>query len=231
MRIIILGNGLVGSAIALDLAQVSQWQITVVDISESALNKLSPYPEITKICADLNRPEILKEMIKDYDLVIGALPGFMGFETLKTVIEARKNIVDISFFPENPFELDALAKKNQVMAIVDCGVAPGCSNLILGQVYSLLDETTSFLCYVGGLPVIREWPYEYKVVFSPYDVLEEYTRPARYIERKAMVVQPALSDAEYLFFPEVGTLEAFNSDGLRTLIDTMPIPNMKEKKM
>ncbi len=231
MRIIILGNGLVGSAIAIDLARETQLKITVGDISESALNKLNAYPGITKICADLNRPEILREMIKEYDLVIGALPGFMGFEAMKTVIEARKNIVDISFFPENPFELDALAKKNQVMAIVDCGVAPGCSNLILGQVYSILDETTSFLCYVGGLPVIREWPYEYKVVFSPYDVLEEYTRPARYIERKEMVVQPALSDAEHLFFSEVGTLEAFNSDGLRTLIDTLPIPNMKEKTL
>ncbi|MBN2093043.1 saccharopine dehydrogenase NADP-binding domain-containing protein [candidate division KSB1 bacterium] len=231
MRIIVLGNGLVGSAIAIDLAQESQFKITVVDISESALNKLNSFPAITKICIDLNRPEILKELIKDYDLVIGALPGFMGFKTMRTVIEAGKNMVDISFFPENPFELDALAKTNQVMAIVDCGVAPGCSNLFLGQVYAMLDETTSFLCYVGGLPTVREWPYEYKVVFSPYDVLEEYTRPARYIERQEMVVQPALSDAEHLFFPEVGTLEAFNSDGLRTLIDTLPIPNMKEKTL
>ncbi len=231
MRIIVLGNGLVGNAIAIDLAHESQFKVTVVDVSEPALEKLSTSSHITKICADLSHPDILKELIKDYDLVIGALPGYMGFATMKTVIEAGKNMVDISFFPENPFELDALAKANQVMAIVDCGVAPGCSNLFLGQVYSILDKTTSFLCYVGGLPAVREWPYEYKVVFSPYDVLEEYTRPARYIERGEMIVQPALSDAELLFFPQVGTLEAFNSDGLRTLVDTMKIPNMKEKTM
>lgn len=231
MKIIILGNGLVGNAIAIDLANESRFKVTVVDVSELALEKLDSFPRITKICADLSRSDILKELIKDYDLVIGALPGYLGFETMKTVIEAKKNIVDISFFPENPFDLDVLAKANQVMAIVDCGVAPGCSNLFLGHVYSILDETTSFLCYVGGLPAIREWPYEYKIVFSPYDVLEEYTRPARFIEKSEIIVQPALSDVELLFFPGIGTLEAFNSDGLRTLVNTLKILNMKEKTL
>jgi len=43
---------------------------------------------------------------------------------LKSVIEAKKNIVDISFFGEDPFALDELAKRNFVTAVVDCGVAP-----------------------------------------------------------------------------------------------------------
>jgi len=43
-----------------------------------------------------------------------------------------KNIVDISFFPEDPFELDKLAKENNVTAVVDCGVSPGMGNVILG---------------------------------------------------------------------------------------------------
>jgi saccharopine dehydrogenase-like NADP-dependent oxidoreductase len=69
------------------------------------------------------------------------------------------------------------------------------------------------------------------VVFSPVDVIEEYTRPARYIENGAPVVRPALSDVELLDFEGVGTLEAFNTDGLRTLADTIPLPDMKEKTM
>ena len=125
--------------------------------------------------------------------------------------------MDIAFFPEDPFQLDELAKENGVIAVMDCGVAPGMSNVFVGYVDHLLDETDSVLIYVGGLPEIREWPYDYKAVFSPVDVIEEYVRPARYIENGKLVVRPALTDAELLNFPGVGTLEAFNSDGLRTL--------------
>jgi saccharopine dehydrogenase-like NADP-dependent oxidoreductase len=155
----------------------------------------------------------------------------MGFDALKNIIKAGKNVVDISFFPENPFSLDSSAKKNNVTAIVDCGVAPGCSNMLISHACSKMEKTNSCLCYVGGLPKARNWPYEYKAVFSPIDVLEEYVRPARYVENGKLVVKEALSEPELMDFPQVGTLEAFNTDGLRTLIDTMDVPNMKEKTL
>jgi len=150
---------------------------------------------------------------------------------LKGIIEAEKNVVDIAFFPEDPFILDQAAKQRGVTAIVDCGVAPGMSNLLTGYAASLLDETFSVLIYVGGLSQVRQWPYDYKAVFSSIDVIEEYTHPARYVENGKEVVRPALSDPEFIYFPGVGTLEAFNTDGLRTLIHTITAPNMKEKTM
>ena len=57
----------------------------------------------------------------------------MGFDTMKRVILAQKNIVDISFYPEDPFELDKLAKENNVIAVMDCGVAPGMGNIIFAH--------------------------------------------------------------------------------------------------
>jgi saccharopine dehydrogenase-like NADP-dependent oxidoreductase len=139
--------------------------------------------------------------------------------------------VDISFFPEDPFTLDALARERGVTAVMDCGLAPGLGNILMGRMNEELDEIDTFLCYVGGLPVVRRKPYEYGAVFSPIDVIEEYTRPARYIENGAEVVRTALSDIEEIFFDGVGTLEAFNTDGLRSLAETMSAPNMKEKTM
>jgi saccharopine dehydrogenase-like NADP-dependent oxidoreductase len=68
-------------------------------------------------------------------------------------------------------------------------------------------------------------------VFSPIDVIEEYTRPARYVENGQRVVREALSDPELLEFEGIGTLEAFNSDGLRSLAETIDAPNMKEKTL
>jgi saccharopine dehydrogenase-like NADP-dependent oxidoreductase len=110
-------------------------------------------------------------------------------------------------------------------------VAPGLSNLVVGYHAARLERLTRFVCYVGGLPEVRRWPFEYKAGFSPIDVLEEYTRPARLVERGEVVVRPALSEPELLDFPEIGTLEAFNTDGLRTVISTVRCPEMKEKTM
>ncbi len=155
----------------------------------------------------------------------------MGYKTLEAVIKAKKNIVDISFSPENILDFDQLAKENNVTAIVDCGVAPGMSNLILGY-YDQLMQIDNFECVVGGLPKIRTQPFEYKAPFSPIDVIEEYTRPARFTENRHLVTRPALSDAELIDFEKAGTLESFNTDGLRSLLFTMAhIPNLKEKTL
>ena len=231
MKIVVLGAGLVGLPMALDLANEKNFEVTIVDINPKSLDKAKTYKELKILQSDLSSAENVKEIIKPYDLVISAVPGFMGFQTLKTIIEAKKNVVDIAFFPENPFELNKLAQENNITAIVDCGVAPGMSHILTGYVNHLLDELTKVRIYVGGLPVVRTWPYEYKAVFSPIDVLEEYTRPSRLVENGKMVVKPALSENELLDFPGVGTLEAFNSDGLRTLVETIDAPDMAEKTL
>jgi saccharopine dehydrogenase-like NADP-dependent oxidoreductase len=173
----------------------------------------------------------LKATLQPFDLAVCAVPGFLGFKTLKTIIEAKKNVIDISFFPENSLDLDTLAKENNVTAIVDCGVAPGMDNVILGY-YNEQLELTDFECLVGGLPKVKKWPFCYKAPFSPVDVIEEYTRPARYVENGKEIVREPLTDCEYVDFENVGTLESFNSDGLRSIIYTMPhIKNMKEKTL
>ena len=104
------------------------------------------------------------------------------------------------------------------------------SNIILGY-HNEKMSVERFECYVGGLPVVRTLPYEYKTPFSPIDVIAEYTRPARIMENRELIVRPALSEVELVEFEGIGTLEAFNTDGLRTLLKTMPVPNMKEKTM
>ena len=226
-KIVVLGAGLVGGAMAIDLSR--DHDVTSVDINTEALERLKQQG-IRTVKADISQKNELKSLIKDSDLVVGAVPGFMGFETMKQVIEAGKNIVDISFYSEDPFELDELARKHGVVAVMDCGVAPGMGNIILGY-HDERMKIDEYECLVGGLPVQREWPYEYKAVFSPIDVIEEYTRPARFVVNGREVVREALSDTELLHFPGVGTLESWNSDGLRSLIKTMNIPNMIEKTL
>jgi len=226
-KIVILGAGRVGSAIAKDLCL--QFDVTAVDLDDSVLNRLNTTHAIKTFKADLTDINY-SELLSGSDLVISAVPGYLGYSTLKKIIEAKKNVVDISFFSEDPFALDELARNNKVQAIIDCGVAPGMGNIILGR-YNRMMTVDRYECLVGGLPVLREWPWQYKAVFSPIDVIEEYIRPARFVSGGKIITREALSDPEIIDFDEIGALESFNTDGLRTLIRTMKIPDMIEKTL
>jgi saccharopine dehydrogenase-like NADP-dependent oxidoreductase len=230
MKIAILGAGMVGSAMAKDLS--TDFDVCSFDINQEALNRLAASGfKIKTKQADLQDYEHYPEMLQEFDLVVCAVPGFMGFNTLKAIITAGKDCADISFFPENALDLDSLAKEKQVTVITDIGVAPGMSNLIIGY-YNQHITINSFEIYVGGLPKVRKKPFEYKAPFSPIDVIEEYTRPARLFENGRIVVKEALSEKEFIEFDELGTLEAFNTDGLRSLLFTMShIKDQKEKTL
>ena len=230
MNIAILGAGMVGRAMAWDLA--SAFPVTSIDVSEQNLAAvIQRNDSIRVIQADLQKFDQYQKLLAPFDIVITAVPGLMGFKTLEAVIECGKNVADISFFPEDVLQLDKSAKEKNVTVITDIGVAPGMSNLILGR-YNEEMNVTNFECYVGGLPKTRKKPFEYKAPFSPIDVIEEYTRPARLKENGHIVTRPALSEREYMDFEEIGTLEAVNTDGLRSLLFTMPhIPQLKEKTL
>lgn len=230
-KIVVLGAGRVGKVIASDLSH--DFDVTSADMSPEALAFLSSrYPVKTKV-TDLANRQAVAEAIEPADLVICAVPGFMGFNTLKTIIERGKNVVDISFFAEDAFKLDDLARSKNVIAAVDCGVAPGTPDYLAGQlVHQMQIEDFEFIC--GGLHFHRSGPEQYLPTFSPTDVWEEYTRPARYVRDGKLIVMPPLSEPELIDLHIGGhefTLEAFNTDGLRSLLTTMHgrIPNMREK--
>lgn len=230
MKIAILGAGMVGRTMALDLCK--KYEVTSFDVSEQSLAILAALNgNISTVKADLSDYAQYATWLAPFDYVITAVPGFMGYKTLEAVIRAGKNVADISFFSEDALALDALAKEHGVTAIVDCGVAPGMSNYIIGFHNSRM-TVDSFECMVGGLPVQRIKPFEYKAPFSPIDVIEEYTRPARLMENGRIVTKPALSEPELIDFPDAGTLESFNTDGLRSILFTMGhIPDMKERTL
>lgn len=105
MNVMILGAGLIGGPMAIDLAKDPIFSVTIVDKNKQCLDKIRDELKIKKMHLDATSEE-LKEELKNYDVVLNALPGFIGFKVLKSIIEAGKNVVDISFFPEDPFELD-----------------------------------------------------------------------------------------------------------------------------
>lgn len=228
-KLLLLGAGMVGRAIGVDLAR--DHHVHVADRDPEALAALADRTRITTEVADLDDPGVLARLCEPAELVVGAVPGFMGFRTVERVLGTGRDVVDISFFAEDCAGLEETARAHGAFAIVDVGLAPGLGNLALGH-HDATMEVEAFSCYVGGLPQVRTKPYEYKAPFSPIDVIEEYTRPARFREHGRDVTRPALSEPEFVEFREVGTLEAFNTDGLRSLLRTMAhVPSLKEKTL
>lgn len=228
-KIIVFGAGYVGGAIAADLVK-SGHDILVVDNNRFALEKLKP-KGMQVLEADFLDFPAYSGHLEATDLVVGASPGRFGYNLMKGVIKAGKDMVDISFSPEDSLQLDSFAREKGVILVTDIGVAPGMCNVILGY-HNARMEVNRYRCLVGGLPKKREWPLEYKASWSPRDVIEEYTRPARLKENGRIVVKEALSDLQLINLDPVGSLEEWNSDGLRSLLDTMPhIPNMVEKTL
>jgi lysine 6-dehydrogenase len=229
-RIVVLGCGAVGRYMAIDLCQDPDCEVISVDVNREALEHLAREHHVQIRVEDLSTAEGVTRAVEGADIVIGSVPYSIGYRMLERVIRAGKNIVDISYFPEDPFGLDDLAKEAGVTAVVDCGVVPGMANIILGDHMRKM-KVSRYECYVGGVPKSKNAPFGYKSPFPVLEVLEEYAESGRMVEDGKVVVRPMLAETMTIDFDTVGTLACLNSDGLRTLIRTTDIPDMFEKTL
>ena len=230
-RVLIAGCGAIGSAVAVDLARDGAHVVTIADIDEDRLQHAGAQSGARTVRADLSQGETLSRLASDHDLVVGALPSVIGCQSLTAVLAARRPMVDISFMAEDPLALDARARESGVAAVVDCGVAPGLSHMIVGFAATRMSSVERVAIYVGGLPAERGAIFDYKAPFSPYDVIEECVRPARVVDEGCVVSKEALADPELLHIDGFGEVEAFLTDGLRTLTRTIQSRFMIEKTL
>ncbi len=230
MKIVVLGAGAQGRVIAEDLARsLPRALVTVADLKKPSLPDL---PNLKPLEADLSSPEPIARLLAVNDLGVGALPSRFGYGAMKAAIEAKKPLVDVSFSAEDPLTLDAAAKSAGVAILPDCGLAPGLSHLLVGDLLTRGSSPLELEILVGGVAQDKSRPYGYVVTWSLDDLLEEYTRPARYVKGGKLVEEPVLERIESTEIPGVGTMEAFVSDGLRTLLSTAwSVPDMAEKTL
>ena len=234
MKVMVLGCGKIGTVMAREFhRRVPTSQITMADIDEGrARNATAAIPGAGWAVIDTSDKGALLEKIEGSDLTLGALPGDYGYVAIKAAIEAGVNMVDVSFTVEDPTKLDAEAKERGVTVIPDCGVAPGLSNILVGYGASRLDRVNSAQIMVGGIPETPVPPLGYTVTWSAEGLIDEYVRSAHIVKDGKIVEVPALSGLEEVKFPGVGTLEAFYTDGLRTLTKSMPgVIDMWEKTL
>jgi len=223
MKVLVLGAGNVGRAISWDLRD--EFDVHVGDLSDERLKAVSGFATPMKV--DASRFDSLVEAMKGFELVVGALPGRFGYQSVKAAIKAGVDMVDVSFMPENPLELRDEAEKAQVTVIFDAGFAPGLSHILMGRIWNELDDMSEGYIYVGGLPKEPKPPLYYRITWSPKDLIDEYTRPARVIRGGEVTAVDPLSEIRTVEI-EGYTFEAFPSDGLRSLLESVRVERLEE---
>jgi lysine 6-dehydrogenase len=236
MKVIAVGSGNIGSVAVEDLAtSMKSTEIVIADKDESrskAVVERIGRNNVSSMQLDIGDCNRLLQTLKKFDLALGFLPGALGYDLMKACIEAKKSLVDVSYMDENPLKLHSAASKARTTIIPDCGLAPGISNFLAGHAYAKLEKTSSVKIMVGGLPEKPMPPLDYVITWSPDGLIDEYTRKAVIIQHGKKTEAEALSGIEEIDFPKVGKLEAFYTDGLRTLSQTLKgVEEMWEKTL
>jgi saccharopine dehydrogenase-like NADP-dependent oxidoreductase len=225
MRILVVGCGKVGSEIARDLAGSDEVDsIVAMDASSQnlkLLRKRVPNKLQTVKLSTSQKPRF-HALLGKVDLVCGALPGRLGFDLMSETVKVGRDTVDISYTPRDAFLLQGQAKQAGCRIVPQCGVAPGFTNMCVGDASRKLENMTSVEIFVGGLPEKPEPPLNYRIVFSLEDVVNEYSRPVQVIEEGKRNKVDALSGRGLTSFPGVGKLEYFLTDGLGSLPRSYP---------
>ena len=225
MKILVIGCGNIGCVVAQDLAEsLPSVEIVLADVDETRAQSASSRigrDNVSGIKLDASNSKTLANALKKFDLAVGALPGSMGFQVCKAAVAAKTNIVDVSYMPEDVMALDEGASKAGILLLPDYGMSPGLGNILAGHAISKLDRVESIHMLNGGLPARPVPPLGYVITWSVNDLIDMYNRKVTIVNNgKKLQVEP-LSGLEQLDFPGVGTLEAFYTDGLRTLLYTV----------
>lgn len=236
MKVLILGCGNIGSVATQDLAEsMTSVEVFVADknmMRAKDVAKAIGRDNVAGIQLNASNYNQLVHTLETFDLVMGFLPGDLGYRLVKACVDVGKNLVDVSYMPENPLTLNDEAARASATIIPSCGLAPGISNILVGHAIRSLDETQTVHIMVGGLPVTPVPPLGYIITFSAESVIDEYTRKARIIKDSKVIDVEALSGLEEVEFPGVGRLEAFYTDGLKTLLYTIKdVNDMWEKTL
>jgi len=235
MKIIVLGCGNIGSVIARDVAEnLPSSQVVIADVDRKRVREVASGINLENVdwmqVNATNHSELSSKM-KSFEVAVCALPGRLGYRACKAAISAKVSMVDVSYMPEDVMALNIPALKAGISVVPDCGMSPGLCSMFVGRGASQLDEVEKAHIFNGGLPEKAVPPLGYIITWSVRDLIDMYSRKVSIVKEGKIIQAEAMSELEEIEFPGVGKLEAFLTDGLRTLLYTVKAREMWEKTL
>ncbi len=221
MKVLILGAGMMGRAIAYDLSRFSDFDDIVLGEKDSktrlSAKRFLQETGVKLIAVNAESSSKIKRVLQKGDVIISALPYTYNYRLARLAIQTKTHFIDLggnNTIVENERRLCNLAKKNNVTIIPDSGLAPGLVSIITRDIVDHLDTINSVRLRVGGLPRHPKPPLKYQIVFSPYGLINEYVEDALILDRGKILQKKSMTEVETLQFPQpFGTMEAFLTSG------------------
>ncbi len=228
MNFLVIGAGNIGSGIALNLLEAGH-SVDVADKSMDSLNRLKKINEKIRVIEFDVFEKNSYRILHDYEVILSALPGSIGMEFLRNAAITGNTVVDVSYTDQNPYELNDTAMASGTLIVPDMGFAPGLTNAIVGHLSCDLEKVNNVKIYVGGIPEKPIPPIDYTITWSVEGLIDEYTRPVHIVRNGIESQVQALSGIEKISIGNYVNMEAFYTDGLRSLIRNIKCTEMFEK--
>jgi len=219
MKVIVLGAGMMGRAIAYDLRKHSNFDsIAIADKDKKTISSAEKFlKDIDFLKLDVEKTNDVKKQFKEYDVAISAVPYKFNYTLAKTALDTKTHFLDLggnNDVVEKERSLHKEAKTNNVTLIPDCGLAPGLVSVITRDIVDQMDSVEYVKLRVGGLPQNPVPPLNYQIVFSPYGLINEYVEDAMILDRGKIINKKSMTELETIDFPKpFGKMEAFLTSG------------------
>ena len=221
MKIVVLGSGMMGRAIAYDLSEYSNFEnIAITDRDKRTLKSAEKFLEKQEINFDilnLDKKKNVEDYFQQYDIAISAIPYKYNLFLTETAIETKTHLLDLggnNTVVKKQRKLYNKAKEKNVTVIPDCGLAPGMTSIIVRDIVEQLETVDFVKIRVGGVPVNPMPPLNYQIVFSPYGLINEYVEDAIVLDHGKILTKKSMADIEEISFPKpFENMEAFSTSG------------------
>ncbi|MBI4810220.1 MAG: saccharopine dehydrogenase NADP-binding domain-containing protein [Ignavibacteriales bacterium] len=220
MKALVIGAGMMGSALAYDLAHSDGVKKVVLadidfDRAKNSADSIGINVEPKKL--DVNYYDDVVSMMEQVEVVCGATSYNHNLLLTKAAVESRKHFCDLGGNMDvvyKQMEFDEKAKAADVLIVPNCGLAPGLAAILGAGGAKHFDVVDEIHLRVGGLPQHPIPLLNYQIVFSVEGLINEYLEPAEVIRKgKTQKVKSMYELEELEFPPPFGKVEAFNTSG------------------
>jgi len=219
-KIILVGGGKIGVAIAEFLGGSGDYQLTVVDRDEQSLARM-PKKNVTAVRADVDTIDNFARVIEGHDIVLSATPYTLNPIIAGAAKKARAHYLDLTEDVQSTRDIKELAKGASTAFIPQCGLAPGFISIVAADLAAKFEKLRDVRMRVGALPVYPHNALKYNLTWSTDGLINEYCNPCEAIRDGRFVEVPALEEVEHFALDGID-YEAFNtSGGLGTLCETL----------
>jgi saccharopine dehydrogenase-like NADP-dependent oxidoreductase len=218
-RVMVVGGGKIGVAIAQFLSSTGDYKITVADRDAASLERVTSDVERRQV--DITNAREFTSAVEGHQIVLSATPYSLTTKVAEAAKKARAHYLDLTEDVESTRAIRALSDGADTAFIPQCGLAPGFISIAAYDLSKKFEKLRDVQMRVGALPVFPTNALKYNLTWSTDGLINEYCNPCEAIRDGARTEVPALEEIEH--FALDGTeYEAFNtSGGLGTLCDTL----------